>query len=59
VPDLPIERLLVNGMIVRGAADDANRLDIRAMLSPAAALPYRAGEVVLARVDAVSETSPR
>ncbi len=55
VPDLPIERLLVNGMTVRGAADDANRLDIRAMLRPAAALPYRAGEIVLARVDAVSE----
>lgn len=55
VPGLPIERLLTKGMDVRGGVDDARRLDVHGLLRGADALPYQPGEVVLARVDEVTE----
>ena len=57
VPGVHTERIVTSGMTVNGTLDIAGRLDIRAIVRPAWALPYAEGDVVLARVNRVDARS--
>lgn len=52
---IPAEQLVRPGMRVEGKVDSVRRLDIRSMLQPSDRLAYEVDDVVLARVEKVTE----